>query len=69
MTGGYEIRWSEPKTDAGHRVVGLDPMTLDALRADRRRQHAERLAAEPGTYQDQGLVFATPTGGTLHPDG
>jgi integrase len=68
VTVGYRIEWSEPKTDAGRRVIGLDPMTLDALRAHRRRQHAERLAAEPGAYHDDGLVFCDPTGGSLHPD-
>jgi integrase len=26
------------------------------------------LRAEPGAYHDDGLVFASPTGGPLHPD-
>jgi integrase len=68
VTVGYRISWSEPKTDAGRRTVALDPLTLDALRAHRRRQVDEQLRATPGTYRDEGLVFGAPSGEPLHPD-
>jgi integrase len=63
----YQIRWSEPKTRAGRRVVALDPATLAVLRAHRARQAEEKLAIGSG-YLDQQLVFADVAGEPLHPD-
>jgi integrase len=68
VTVGYRVHWSEPKTAAGHRVFKLDPEEVIVLRAHRRRQLEERVAAG-GAYRDEEwLVFATPTGEPLHPD-
>jgi integrase len=53
----------DAKTAAGVRPVALPPMVVDALRAHRKRQAAERLAAP--VWSDPGLVFATPLGTPL----
>lgn len=66
-----ELVWSdEAKTDAGTRVIALDPATVAALRAHRTRQLEERMMAGPGwTDHERGpLVFAWPDGGLIHPD-
>jgi integrase len=55
------------KTAAGRRRVELDPATVAALRAHRKRQAAERLAFGAG-YRDHGLVFTRPGGEPLNPD-
>jgi integrase len=68
VTVGYEIRWSEPKTQSSRRVVALDSGTVAALRTHRARQLEERLAVGSG-YLDQGLVFCDVAGEPLHPDG
>jgi integrase len=68
VTVGYQIRWSEPKTQASRRAVALDPGTVTTLRAHRARQLEERLAVGAG-YLDQGLVFCDVAGEPLHPDG
>jgi integrase len=47
VTVGYEVHWSKPKTKAGHRVFKLDPLTIEVLRAHRRRQADERCAPSP----------------------
>jgi integrase len=60
-------KWSVPKTGASRPVVTLDPATIDALRAHRRRQLEERLALGAG-YRDNGIVFAAVTGDVMHPD-
>lgn len=51
----YEIRHSEPKTERSRRTLALDPGTVAALKAHRRRQVEERLAWPEWT--DNGLVF------------
>lgn len=58
---------SEPKTPGSRRVVHLDRQVVGALRAHRKRQAAERLAAGPG-WAESGLVFTTPAGGWLDPN-
>jgi integrase len=58
---------SKPKTAAGERTVSLDPATVTMLKALRKRQAAERLAAF-GAYDDQGLVFAREDGSPVPPD-
>jgi integrase len=55
------------KTAAGRRRVELDPGTIAALRAHRKRQAAERLAFGAG-WRDHGLVFTRPGGEPLNPD-
>jgi hypothetical protein len=45
-TGGGEVMTaSKPKTDAGYRVVPLDPETVDVLRRHREIQQLERMLA------------------------
>jgi integrase len=63
-----KLAFGTPKTAKGRRSVALDTHTVDALRAHRRAQVAERLAWGPG-YQDADLVFAREDGVLLHPDG
>ena len=55
-----------PKTERAHRTIPLPTVCVYALRAHRRRQTAERLAA--GTsWQDSGHVFTTPIGSPIDP--
>jgi integrase len=63
---GYQVRWSEPKTERGRRVVALDPGTVEHLRAHRVAQLEERLSVG-ASYQDDNLVFAKVDGTPLHP--
>jgi integrase len=64
---GEYLTVQQAKTAAGRRRVELDPATVAALRAHRRRQAAERLAFGAG-YRDHGLVFTRPGGEPLNPD-
>jgi integrase len=64
---GYQVEFSEPKTERGRRSVALDPQTVGVLRAHRKRQVAEQLALGPA-YQDRGLVFCREDGTPIHPD-
>jgi len=66
VANGYTPEWSTPKTEKSTRVVAIDPGTVEALRAHRRRQLEERLALGEG-YRDDGLVFCRPDGTILHP--
>jgi integrase len=54
----------DTKTEKSRRTLGLPQMAVDALRAHKKQQEAERLAAG-GQWSDHGLVFATRTGGAL----
>lgn len=57
---GKAWRLGDTKTDKSRRVIPLTPVAVEALRAHKKRQLAERMAAgKPGT---DGLVFTTPTG-------
>jgi integrase len=64
---GYQVQISEPKTTKSRRSVALDPGTVDALRAHRKAQLAERIALGPA-WQDTGLVFTREDGALIHPD-
>jgi integrase len=69
-TGQHVPVFGEPKTRRGKRSkrsVLLPAQTVAALRAHRKAQAAERLAAGPD-YRDHGLVFAEPDGSPIHPD-
>lgn len=63
--------WSDDgKSPSAERTIALDPATLDALRAHRRRQAAERLAAGPVWSEDGhdgDLIFTRADGRALHP--
>ncbi len=60
--------WSlaELKTRSSRRKVAVSREVADMLRAWRRRQNAERLAAGPA-WEDDGLVFCGPRGRPLRP--
>jgi integrase len=67
VTVGYNIEWSEPKTDRGRRSVVLDSATVAALQAHQLRQlDEERLLslAKP----EVGLVFTREDDSLLHPE-
>jgi len=64
---GGKIVEGKPKTRAGERGVSLDRATLEALRAHRVRQSAERLAWGEA-YEDNDLVFAREDGSPIRPD-
>jgi integrase len=53
--GGRYIK--ETKTSQDN-TIPLAPVAVEALKATRARQAADQLGAKPGTYYDQGLVFA-----------
>jgi integrase len=54
------------KTERSTRAIDLDPFTVAALRAHRRRQREERLAWG-AAWTDHGLVFCQENGAPLHP--
>ena len=55
----YVLTVCEPKSESGRRTVDLDGGTVAVLRAHRRRQIEERIAAGPG-YLDSELLFSDP---------
>ena len=59
-----QVRESDTKTKAGHRVMALDPRTLEALRSYVEMWREERrLLGQPSR-----LLFVWPDGTPLHPD-
>lgn len=64
---GTELVTSTPKTQKGTRSVALDPTTLDALKAHRRKQAAEQLAFGRD-YLESELVFRDPDGAPVSPN-
>ena len=54
----------DTKTEKSRRTLGLPEMAVDALRAHKKRQAGERLAAG-AEWSDQDLVFSTRTGSAL----
>jgi integrase len=56
--------YGDTKTEKSRRTLGLPQMAADALRAHKKHQAAERLAAG-AEWTDQDLVFCTRTGGAL----
>lgn len=65
--GGGTVSRRAPKTPRGRRTIDIDPVTVAALRAWRKRQLEERMAAEQ--YEDTTLVFTLEDGRPLDPDG
>jgi integrase len=63
--GGYEL--AEPKTKRSRRTIMLPTVALDALRRQKARQAAERLAAGASWQDRAGLVFTDPLGRPLSP--
>lgn len=64
---GGVLTEGEPKTRSGRRTIAIDPTTAASLKAHRKAQMAERLAAGP-RWHGRDLVFATDTGGWLLPN-
>jgi len=65
---GSEVVSGPPKTARSRRHVFLDDWTLDVLRAQRRSQAAERLAAGPAWNTDEDHVFTDELGHPVHPN-
>ncbi|MET9249165.1 tyrosine-type recombinase/integrase [Nonomuraea sp. NPDC003709] len=63
---GWEPVQGRPKTEASDRTIALDEDTVTALRAHRKRQAAERLAAGEA-WTNSGFVFTDEIGRPLHP--
>lgn len=61
---GWQI--GQPKTARSRRQVALSPLAVEALRAHRARQLAERMAVAD-VWQDRGLVFCDEIGDQLSP--
>ena len=64
-TLGYDVVASDGKSRDSVRTIDLDPWLIAVLRAHRKRQTAERLAAE--SYEESDFVFTKPGGGPYHP--
>jgi integrase len=64
MDGNYT---KSPKSDAGRRVVELDPELVAMLKAHRKAQAARRLAIGSG-WRDNGLVFCEVDGSPIRPE-
>lgn len=65
--GRSRLVLGELKTKGSRRTLPLTPPLVEALRAHRARQAAERLAMGP-VWSDAGLVFTTPIGTPIDPD-
>lgn len=63
----YRVHESEPKTRSSRRVISIDERVVAVLRAHRRQQLEERLAAGPA-WSDTGYVFTSEDGSPLHPE-
>ncbi|MEU6997394.1 tyrosine-type recombinase/integrase [Nonomuraea sp. NPDC046570] len=63
---GWEPVQGRPKTEASDRTIALDADTVTALRAHRKRQAAERLAAG-GAWTESGFAFTDEIGRPLQP--
>jgi integrase len=64
---GYTTYFAPPKTARSRRLIHLDPVTVECLRAVRAQQSRERLAFGPD-YDGSGLVFSREDGTPHHPD-
>lgn len=63
----YQPRLAQPKTARSRRQVALDPDTVTALRAQRKRQAEEQLAAGTAWTNPDRLVFTREDGSPIHP--
>ncbi len=57
-----------PKTGKSRRRVSIDTITLDALKAHRKAQRQERMAAADVWSNEGDLVFTDEIGGQVHPN-
>jgi len=62
---GYDVVASDGKSRDAVRTIDLDPGLVGVLRAQRKHQATERLAA--ATYEQSDYVFTKPGGGAYHP--
>ncbi len=63
--GAPAARGAVKRSKAGPRTVALPPVTVQALRAHRKRQLEKRVAVGP-LWTDHGLVFANDCGEPIH---
>jgi len=63
----YAVLDETPKSKSSARIIGLDPATVQALKAHRRRQLEERMAWG-SAWTDTGLVFVREDGLGYHPE-
>jgi len=63
---GGKIAFGEPKTNKSRRSIRLTLQAVEALRSHLERQLRD-MEILGDRYQDQGLVFATDTGGPINP--
>lgn len=68
MGRGRVLAEKVPKSDAGRRLVELDPDTIAVLKDHRRKQLELRLLVGPGWQDKVGLVFTEPDGRPVDPD-
>jgi len=61
QTGKGNVFFKGPKSAAGRRRISLPPIAIELLRRQSAMQAADKLKCGPA-YQDDGLVFAQPTG-------
>lgn len=64
--GKTELVFSEPKTESGKRTIPLLPEVVQELKRHKARQNEERLFFGR-EYEDNDLVFCTPTGKPIDP--
>ncbi|CAN5824358.1 site-specific integrase [soil metagenome] len=64
---GLEQHFEKPKSAASRRAVVVPDVVMESLRAHRKRQAEERLAAGPA-WTDHELIFCDPTGNPLLQD-
>ena len=62
-----EVVVSEPKTAKGRRVVALDPVTVEVLKAQAARQLDEQSECDEA-WVETGLVFTAENGAALDPE-
>lgn len=65
---GVPLHYAPPKSKQSRRAVVLPAVALDMLKAHRKRQAAERLAAGAAWADNEGLMFTTPKGEPLRQD-
>jgi len=64
---GHAQDADDTKSERGQRLLSLDPVTVDGLAEQRKRQDEERAALGTG-YQTTDLVFTWEDGRPVHPD-
>lgn len=64
---GWELQFSDVKTNSGRRTIDIDQRTLGALQEQRERLQKD--AANDGReFDPKGLVFGNPDGEPIHPE-